>query len=595
MTLTELQRRLLDGDPSVWQRWNPQPIDEAVVWDAWRDALARRGSPGSPRTVQVYAHFPYCESSCNFCMYFHRVPREVDRYREYTDYLVGLVRTVERELGAIDASSVYFGGGTPSAMPHEELDRFLQTFGAVVTTRGEFTFEGHPRSLDPDKIALLARRGVNKISMGLQTFDAAVLRRVTRRNRGDEDLRDIFRAAHDHGLVVDVDLMFGLPEQTRASFRADVGRLIDLGPDEITLNHYHPVHRLPIEPSAELAPDAVFDAEFAALVREHGYLWEPVWKNTSRIVRPPTRGPRPPLGTRAVAFARRKASRAIERLQSAAPVGVSTQLDALLTRLGRLAFDPSEASGYSQFDSRPSHTLGLGPASYSHLFGHSAYREVTSLDALAGGRPVYFGTRLSPLDECRRLVLDGLTRDAWLDDRTLRQQTGEAASLLLRGAGLDDEATWERRGRRFRLARQLTDAQRVDVKLRLLPPLPPEAHIKKKLVVAPVRAERELVAGHTEQLKPAQLARRWCQALGVAAQGAKFHGALVRAIGDDQVDFAVDGKHGRALTVLVRSPGQGADAQCSDFAISFATRDTAWTPRERALMTTLARETRKLG
>src|SRR5438552_709466 len=128
MGATELERRMLRGDPSVWPTWDPEMLEADTMFAAFADALRRRGQPGSPSIVHVYTHFPYCESSCNFCMYFHEVPRESDRYSAYADHLVGLLATIRNRLGHIDATHAYMGGGTPSAMPLAQLERYFEAF-----------------------------------------------------------------------------------------------------------------------------------------------------------------------------------------------------------------------------------------------------------------------------------------------------------------------------------------------------------------------------------------------------------------------------------------------------------------------------------
>src|SRR5262245_25365378 len=116
----DTHERMRRGDASAWPRWRPEFLQGDQIAAAWEQAMRGRGSPGSPRAVRVYTHFAYCESTCDFCMYFHKVPGETSAYTRYADHLIGLVRDFGARCGRIPAAAAYFGGGTPSAMPIPE-------------------------------------------------------------------------------------------------------------------------------------------------------------------------------------------------------------------------------------------------------------------------------------------------------------------------------------------------------------------------------------------------------------------------------------------------------------------------------------------
>jgi oxygen-independent coproporphyrinogen-3 oxidase len=202
--------RLRLGDASAWPRYSPEHLPTEEVWDAWTAGVRRRGQPGAPATIRVYTHFAYCESTCNFCMYFHQVPRDPQAYARYVDYLVGSIERFEQRAGRVQVSAAYAGGGTPSATPAPELARYLNAFRRAFEVSGEFSFEAHPRVMDLEKLELLHAHGVNRISMGVQSLEPSVLREITRKNAPLESLAQLVLAAQSNGIVVNLDLVLGL-------------------------------------------------------------------------------------------------------------------------------------------------------------------------------------------------------------------------------------------------------------------------------------------------------------------------------------------------------------------------------------------------
>ncbi len=132
----DLRAALRGGDASAWQRLRPGRLAESDALDAWTASLGRRGRPGSPPTLNVYTHFTYCVSSCSFCMYWHQVPRDPRKYASYADYLIQRLSLLRERVGRVRASNAYFGGGTPSAMPADQLERYLDSVLANVQRRG---------------------------------------------------------------------------------------------------------------------------------------------------------------------------------------------------------------------------------------------------------------------------------------------------------------------------------------------------------------------------------------------------------------------------------------------------------------------------
>lgn len=167
----------------------------------------------------------------------------------YCDFAAfsGQKKQVERYLAALSAEAallpprvpetLYVGGGTPSELTAAQIsDLFERLRRAYPGARlVESTFEGNPESLDAEKLAVLARSGVTRLSIGLQTADDALLKSVGRRHDA-ADFARVFRLARAAGIpALSVDLMFGLPGQTLDSLRATLDFTLALDPEHVSL------------------------------------------------------------------------------------------------------------------------------------------------------------------------------------------------------------------------------------------------------------------------------------------------------------------------------------------------------------------------
>jgi oxygen-independent coproporphyrinogen III oxidase len=167
----------------------------------------------------------------------------------YCDFAAfsGQKKQVERYLAALGAEAallpprvpetLYIGGGTPSELSAAQIadlfERLRRAFPAAKLV--ESTFEGNPESLDADKLAVLARSGVTRLSIGLQTADDELLKSVGRRHTA-ADFARVFRLARSAGIPsLSVDLMFGLPGQTIDSLRATLDFVLALDPEHVSL------------------------------------------------------------------------------------------------------------------------------------------------------------------------------------------------------------------------------------------------------------------------------------------------------------------------------------------------------------------------
>lgn len=438
------------GNAGAWPNWRSSLLDAEDVERAWSRALERRGQPGSPETVHVYAHFAYCEMSCKFCMYYHRVPKEADLLEAYADYLARALSRRRANVGVVRATHAYCGGGTPSALPFSALERFFSAFSESVKVEGDFTFEAHPITLDADKVRLARRHGVNRISMGVQSLEPEVLRLVARKNPGLDRIAELTRVAQSQGILVNLDLLLGLPQQTPTSLRADVERLLDVRPDTITVYRYQPVSRLAVAPSEEMRFARVFDGATQWSFVRRGYV--PAIPRDERA-----------YGAKLWALSRRATRTALGQLARGA---------------GRAVDAGAPAREYSCFSAPRSHVMGFGPGAFSHVFGEYWLYDCTSLEQVHEGRgPELRGSALDVADEWRTLWLSCLAEGRYADASLARRLDRVEARELL--AALRTEPALEWRGESFRLRPSATTATTERVIARLLPdrPVVPEPEV----------------------------------------------------------------------------------------------------------------------
>lgn len=151
-------------------------------------------------------------------------------------YLGAITREIEGAPGG-STDTIYFGGGTPSLVPPKRIGELIGRLRAryPVAADSEVTLEANPRDLDERGFAALREAGVNRLSLGVQSFDAAVLSEMLRDHTGDEAAHAA-RAARTAGFTnLSLDLILGWPGETRERFHDTLSRLLELGPDHISV------------------------------------------------------------------------------------------------------------------------------------------------------------------------------------------------------------------------------------------------------------------------------------------------------------------------------------------------------------------------
>jgi oxygen-independent coproporphyrinogen-3 oxidase len=214
--------------------------------------------------LALYVHLPWCVRKCPYCDFVsHAVPSAGVPHEAYVDALLEDLELAAADCAGREIVSVFFGGGTPSLFAPGAIGRVLRHAGEVLALApgAEVTLEANPGAVERGRFADYAAAGVNRVSLGAQSFDdrsLELLGRIHASGEIDAAVADLRSA----GIVnFNLDLMYGLPQQTLAGALRDLERAIDLGPTHIS--HY----QLTLEPGTPFArrppplPDD--DASFA--------------------------------------------------------------------------------------------------------------------------------------------------------------------------------------------------------------------------------------------------------------------------------------------------------------------------------------------
>ena len=229
-----------------------------VTAESYVNALHARNQERPTAPLSLYVHIPFCNTICYYCACNKVITKDHGRSAKYIKY-VG--REIEIVAGLIEGGpkveQVHLGGGTPTFLARDEMSTLMGML------RGHFDFapdaevsiEVDPRKVTADTVAFLGRLGFNRISVGIQDFDPEVQQAVNRIQTEAETMT-VIDAARANGFVsVNVDLIYGLPQQTVAGFSATLDKVIDAAPDRIALYSYAHVPHL-FKPQRRIDVDA---------------------------------------------------------------------------------------------------------------------------------------------------------------------------------------------------------------------------------------------------------------------------------------------------------------------------------------------------
>jgi len=265
---TSVTKALLEKYATSAPRYTSYPtaVDWSKDFDPARypSLLEKAAQTSSP--LSVYVHLPFCRELCLFCGCNVVISRNQARYDAYLDALESEFATVRASgVGARAVRQYHWGGGTPTQFDLPRLERVQAAFEKTfrLDPDAEVAIEVDPRVTTREQIAFLAAHGFNRISMGVQDFEP-VVQEAVKRVQTEEETRAVVAAAREHGIrSVNIDLIYGLPFQTPASFESTVARVLDIRPERVALFHYAHVPWLKKHQTAlEVESAPVLDAKF---------------------------------------------------------------------------------------------------------------------------------------------------------------------------------------------------------------------------------------------------------------------------------------------------------------------------------------------
>ncbi len=219
--------------------------------------------------LSLYVHLPWCVRKCPYCDFnSHASGGDAPTSRYVDALLIDIEREAQRADGRV-VETIFLGGGTPSLFPPAEIGRLLDGVARrlAIAADAEVTMEVNPGTVECGSPAGYRAAGVNRLSVGVQSFDDESLQRIGRIHCGDDSRRSIRDAAAAGFDNINVDLMYALPRQSVAMARSDIAAAIDLGPSHISW------YQLTLEPNTVFharPPAGLPDDELAAEIQDAG-------------------------------------------------------------------------------------------------------------------------------------------------------------------------------------------------------------------------------------------------------------------------------------------------------------------------------------
>lgn len=190
--------------------------------------------------VGIYIHIPFCKSRCIYCGFYSTTNKELKE--RYVDALIREIHMRKDDFARLgtslspsSTSTVYFGGGTPSSLSVCDIERIVGTLESTFNgTPSEVTLEMNPDDVTEDYIKAVRQMGINRISMGIQTFDDSRLQFIRRRHNASQAEKAVMTIREEGIHNVSIDLMFGFPNQTMDEWVTDIDKAIALHPTHIS-------------------------------------------------------------------------------------------------------------------------------------------------------------------------------------------------------------------------------------------------------------------------------------------------------------------------------------------------------------------------
>ena len=220
--------------------------------------------------IGLYVHIPYCIRKCRYCD-FCSVPVN-DSASAYADAVIREIQLRKKQYPNERAKTVFFGGGTPTVLPADDLCRILNALRDAfpLDQDAEISIECNPKTANAKALQTLRRNGFNRLSIGLQSADDALLHRIGRIHTY-ADFRQTFEWAREAGFHnINVDLMHGLPGQSQAQYLDTLHKVFEIGPDHISAYSLILEEGTPLEADVKRGREQLPDEDAVADMQDAG-------------------------------------------------------------------------------------------------------------------------------------------------------------------------------------------------------------------------------------------------------------------------------------------------------------------------------------
>jgi oxygen-independent coproporphyrinogen III oxidase len=225
-------------------------------------------TPSTPSPRHLYVHVPFCTRRCAYCDFSIAVRRAVP----IDEYVDGIERELRVRFGSgrrEPLETLYLGGGTPSRLGGDGVARLLRTIGRIfpLQPEAELTLEANPEDVNPDAVRAWRAAGVNRLSIGAQSFDDGVLKWMHRVHDSDAIGKAVEHARSGGVTNLSLDLIFALPDHLHRDWRSDLRSALALSPAHVslyglTIEGRTPLGRWVARGEAVEAPEESYEAEF---------------------------------------------------------------------------------------------------------------------------------------------------------------------------------------------------------------------------------------------------------------------------------------------------------------------------------------------
>ena len=183
------------------------------------------------KEISLYIHIPFCKQRCFYCDF----PTFSGKERFRKDYIEALVKEIEEKCSDYLIKTIFIGGGTPSYLEENELEKLLITVSKLnLSDKLEYSMECNPGTVNEEKLKIMKKYGINRISFGLQSCNDNLLKKIGRIHTFDEFLENYNLARKVGFNNINVDLMYGLPNLTIKDWENTLERICDLKPEHIS-------------------------------------------------------------------------------------------------------------------------------------------------------------------------------------------------------------------------------------------------------------------------------------------------------------------------------------------------------------------------